>query len=162
MTIMSNLFEITQFCLLHFILLFAYLSVLLKPHFLQSDQYTWFSHAQSHSYNAHTPAPVQRLPEQVFCFCPTATSSPCDSQHTVQLSSKCLLFLFNHNSVKILAASGHTAFRYNSEISTQDTADKRDPNTQENLRPIEHTVLTEKQNKSPPSPPNLPPRWPCG
>jgi hypothetical protein len=37
MRIKSNLFEITQFCLLHFILLFAYLSVLLKPHFLQTN-----------------------------------------------------------------------------------------------------------------------------
>ena len=48
MRIMSNLFDITQFCVLHFILLCAYLSVLLKPHFLQSDKYTWFSLAQSH------------------------------------------------------------------------------------------------------------------
>ena len=46
MRIKSNLFEIMQFCLLQFILLFAYLSVLLTPHFLQSDQYSWFSHAQ--------------------------------------------------------------------------------------------------------------------
>ena len=52
MRIKSNMFEITQFCLLLFILLFSYLSVLLnlKPHFLLSDQYTWFSHAQSHFF----------------------------------------------------------------------------------------------------------------
>ena len=51
----SSLFDITQFCLLHFILLFAYWSVLLKPHFLQSDQCTWFSHAHSHIiYIAHS------------------------------------------------------------------------------------------------------------
>ena len=36
-----NLFEIMQFCFVHLILLFAYLSVLLKSHFLKSDQYSW-------------------------------------------------------------------------------------------------------------------------
>ena len=48
MGIKSNLFEITQFCLLHFVLLVCILISSVKAHFLPSDQYTWFSHVQSH------------------------------------------------------------------------------------------------------------------
>ena len=52
----SRLFEIMQFCFLHPLLLFLYLSVLLKPNFLnkkkkqrkkEKRKNTWFSHALS-------------------------------------------------------------------------------------------------------------------
>ena len=47
MEIKSHLFEIMQFCFLHYILLFLYLSVLLKPNFFKKWKNTWFSHALS-------------------------------------------------------------------------------------------------------------------
>ena len=47
MEIKSHLFEIMQFCFLHSILLFLYLSVLLRPNFLEKIIYTRFSYTQS-------------------------------------------------------------------------------------------------------------------
>ena len=48
MEIKSHVFEIMQVCFLHAILLFSYLSVLLKPVFLKRCKNTWFSHAVPH------------------------------------------------------------------------------------------------------------------
>ena len=48
MEVKSHLFEIMQFCFLHSVLLFLYLTVLLKPNFLKKWKNTRFSHGLSH------------------------------------------------------------------------------------------------------------------